>query len=598
MRSTARPRIAVTLLIFAAGWLLSRESADSLQKVPLEPALIAPYSSVITAANGSMWVRNDGKSANSPTNRSGIRFPADVAGTVYQDGIVWGGNVLDGQSPDLRVGGQTHRIGTQPGNIVSSGVAATGPDSLYRVYRIRPDWQNLDPLTLLMEAATVNEIDTSQVTAQQIQEVSQQYQQDWDEWPVNLGAPFVDVNQNGSWDPGIDEPGIPNADQTIWFVCNDLDTLRTKFLYGSRPVGLEMQTTVWSFDRPGVIADAVFKRYRLIYKGALPTTPATARIENMYLSQWSDADIGNYIDDVVGCDTTRDLAFAYNGTPSDTEFMNTPPAYGYQLLQGPIMPSSGDTADFDFRRLLNFRNVRMSSFVYTALGSSIPQPNLGTYDGTIQWYKQLQGLQANLNDTPYIAGSGPNSGQATVFPLSGDPETGTGDVDALGNNLPSGDRIMALNAGPFNMALNDTQEVIIAALGNRGDDYLKSVTVLDSTADFLKTAYESGFDILTGISKPSQRLTTFKLSQNYPNPFNPETTISYELKQTSRVTLNVYNLLGQKVAALVKQQQTAGRYTTRWNGKNAAGEQVASGLYLYRLSTELGAETRKMMLLK
>ncbi|MEL6821627.1 MAG: hypothetical protein AAFP70_07700 [Calditrichota bacterium] len=341
----------LTLVILTAGGILFSSDSDKYTaKVPLAKTAINLYSSQITVANSSMWVRNDGKSANSPTNRSGIIFPFQVANTVYQDGLVWGGQVSDEQSgtESLRVGGQTFRIGTQPGNIVSPGVAATGPDSLYRVYRIRPDWQSIDSLDLVFEAALINEIDISEVNDQLKDAVIEQYQRDWEEWPVALGAPYVDENNNGSWDPGIDTPGIRNADQTIWFVSNDLDTLRTRFMYGSPPVGLEVQTTIWAFfdsTTTSSIYDAVFKRYRLIYKGATTSTPGTARIDSMYFSQWSDIDIGNYIDDVVGCDTTRDMAFAYNGQPTDTEFGNDPPAYGYQLLQGPIVSSPGDVAN-------------------------------------------------------------------------------------------------------------------------------------------------------------------------------------------------------------------------------------------------------------
>jgi len=602
MLRVPRSWILILLILVISGILISSDSDKFTAKTPSTKTAIALSSSQITVANSSMWVRNDGKSANSPTNRAGIIFPFETSNTVYQDGLVWGGQVSDGQSgtESLRVGGQTFRVGTQPGNIVSPGVAATGPDALYRVYRIRPDWQSIDSLDLIYEASLINEIDTSEVTQQQIQAVINQYQRDWEEWPVSLGAPYVDENNNGNWDPGVDTPGIRNADQTIWFVSNDLDTLRTRFMYGSPPVGLEVQTTIWAFFEPGsAISDAVFKRYRLIYKGATATTPGSARIDNMYLSQWSDSDIGNYIDDVVGCDTTLNMAFAYNGQPTDTEFANDPPAYGYQLLQGPIVVSPGDTADFNFGERIGFRNLDMTSFVYSAVGGAIPRPVLGSYDGTLQWYNQLQGFQALTTDSiPYVIGSGPRSGEATVLPLSGDPESGSGDVDGLGNNLPAGDRLMALNTGPFSMALNDTQEVIIAALGTQAGSYLTSVTELDATADFLRLAYESDFDILTAVSPADKPTTTFELAQNYPNPFNPSTTLSYRLKRSTPVTLTVYNLLGQQISVLVNKTQQAGNYSVEWNGRSSAGQAVASGIYLYSLKTREGIKTRKMMLLK
>lgn len=97
---------------------------------------------------------------------------------------------------------------------------------------------------------------------------------------------------------------------------------------------------------------------------------------------------------------------------------------------------------------------------------------------------------------------------------------------------------------------------------------------------------------------------TFGLMQNYPNPFNPTTTIRYALPQASTVTLRIYNILGQEVATLVNESQGAGYHTIIWNGRNQAGSQVATGVYLYRLEarpSDGGApfvSTKKMLLMK
>lgn len=86
---------------------------------------------------------------------------------------------------------------------------------------------------------------------------------------------------------------------------------------------------------------------------------------------------------------------------------------------------------------------------------------------------------------------------------------------------------------------------------------------------------------------------TFELDQNYPNPFNPATTIEYTLPKASEVTLTIYNLLGQQVALLVDQSQAAGRYNVRFNASH-----LASGMYLYRLSTGDFVQTKAMLLIK
>lgn len=85
---------------------------------------------------------------------------------------------------------------------------------------------------------------------------------------------------------------------------------------------------------------------------------------------------------------------------------------------------------------------------------------------------------------------------------------------------------------------------------------------------------------------------------NYPNPFNPTTTISYSLPSDSMIELSVYNIKGQIVKTLVKEEQLAGAYTTVWNGKDNNGKSVSSGIYFYKLSTKDDTILKKMLLLK
>ncbi len=91
---------------------------------------------------------------------------------------------------------------------------------------------------------------------------------------------------------------------------------------------------------------------------------------------------------------------------------------------------------------------------------------------------------------------------------------------------------------------------------------------------------------------------TFALHDCYPNPFNPATTFSYDLPAATNVELVVYNIMGQQVATVVNQYQSAGRYQVEWTSTDDNGNNVASGVYLYRLSTDEFVESKKMILLK
>jgi hypothetical protein len=90
----------------------------------------------------------------------------------------------------------------------------------------------------------------------------------------------------------------------------------------------------------------------------------------------------------------------------------------------------------------------------------------------------------------------------------------------------------------------------------------------------------------------------FTLSQNYPNPFNPTTRIEFSLPNASQVTLEVYNVIGEKVTTLVDARLEAGLHSVEWNSTSESGIHVASGIYFYRLNAGDHIETKKMILLK
>jgi hypothetical protein len=84
----------------------------------------------------------------------------------------------------------------------------------------------------------------------------------------------------------------------------------------------------------------------------------------------------------------------------------------------------------------------------------------------------------------------------------------------------------------------------------------------------------------------------------YPNPFNPQTTVRYTLPAKTHVSLEIFDLRGEKVATLVDLDQNAGAFTTTWLGRNDAGAAVGSGVYFAKLSTASGVRTYKLVLLK
>ena len=131
----------------------------------------------------------------------------------------------------------------------------------------------------------------------------------------------------------------------------------------------------------------------------------------------------------------------------------------------------------------------------------------------------------------------------------------------------------------------------------------RSFAVAEKTAVVLRNDRVYAFDPYenpTGVDDdvPSALPHAFTVSQNYPNPFNPSTVIEYNLPYRSMVTVTVLNVLGQRVATLVDERQAAGKHQVTWGGRNADGNEVASGVYFYRVTFDNSVRTKKMVLMK
>ena len=101
----------------------------------------------------------------------------------------------------------------------------------------------------------------------------------------------------------------------------------------------------------------------------------------------------------------------------------------------------------------------------------------------------------------------------------------------------------------------------------------------------------------TAQDEPVQAAHDF-LAENFPNPFGNVTNIEFALKQSSMVTIEVYNILGQKVKTITEDELPSGIHSVQWDGKDASGHQVANGVYFYRMNTDDFHQTRKMILMK
>ncbi|MCK4530998.1 MAG: hypothetical protein KAU44_07450, partial [Candidatus Marinimicrobia bacterium] len=386
--------LVLTLLFVSLG--LAKAPEGYLGKLK-SSTLELGYRTLSNISNWACWVYYTGGSAHSPSGSSGGIYPRGTTGAIYQDGLLWGGKYdtnKDGIGDEIRVGGANYNIGTVPGRVITGGdygeaVVADLSDPAVRLYRIRPDHYYLTHEDLIQDAAELNMIGPSSVTEAMTQEIMDQYALDWEEWPAEWGAPYYDEDDDGIFTLGVDEPGIAQADQVVWYVVNDYSATATTSLYGSQPIGIELQTTIWAYDQERVrLGQIIFKSYKLINK-------SNSLVTDMYLAQWSDPDIGYYGDDFCGCDTVLNLGYAYNGDNSDSKFDSFNigiPAAGYDLLQGPMVESPGDTAIFDLKPREDHKNLDMTSFsVFT---HSTWDPDPFDYYMTLYFYTLMRGYRS------------------------------------------------------------------------------------------------------------------------------------------------------------------------------------------------------------
>ena len=521
---------------------------------------------------------------------SGFKYPKETGKTaVFESGLIWGVKIYG--DPQVRVGGSTYSEGLQGGKIISPGIAEDPNEPHVRIYRVRPDVYPGGPVVDLSWEAS----DEGKTEA----EIRDQYELDWNEWRAEDGAPFNDVDSNGIYDPSIDIPGIKDAAQTIWFVANDLDATKTQNLYGTDPIGIEYQATIWEYTGSGVSNNFFFRRFKLINK-------SNTVFDSMYVSLWSDTDIGEAGNDFAGCDTLLNLGFAFNASASDPIYEPLPPpAVGFKLIRGPLIPGVfgqdrnkngiDDLQDNGITdenlEIKGYLNLPMTSFYYFALGDpNLGDPQMGSLAGATQFYNFMQGKYGITGQFFY----NPVTGLLTTYALSGDPVAQYGWIDGM--DLPPGDRRIGLATGPFQMLPGDHQTIVIAEIAAGavlGIDHLQAITLLKYYSTLIQDFYDINFPVSVPNIAEGIFAEEFHLSQNYPNPFNPSTRIQYSVNSTQKVTLKVYDLLGREITALVNEEKPAGQYEVEFNGTN-----LPSGIYFYQLKAGSFVETKKMILLK
>lgn len=240
------------------------------------------------------------------------------------------------------------------------------------------------------------------------------------------------------------------------------------------------------------------------------------------------------------------------------------------------------------------------------VSGGVPRRVPGGSASAVLFTQQISRQNGRLSTDVYVNSEAELGGALLTFALdSGHPGYSNANDNTPGRVLLSPE---LADAGILlkSRVTGDTLRVLMysessGAIGG-GRRLLFSLEYAETSAALLKAelATTQGAVVVTRISDgPRAALpVTFRLNQNYPNPFNPSTKITFALERPSRVSLNIYDILGRAVRELVDEDLSAGEHLVAWNGADESGAAVASGVYVYRLSVDGQAVSRKMTLLK
>jgi len=305
-------------------------------------------------------------------------------------------------------------------------------------------------------------------------------------------APFYDVNGNGIYEPQKGEyptfdqnqkNNIP--DQMMWWIYNDKGNIHSET--AGVPIGLEFQEQAFSYSTNDEINNMTFYRTKI-------TNRSTEKIDSCVFGQWVDPDLGNYADDYVECDVTRNLGICYNGEDNDPGPLGyglNPPSVGVNFFQGPRRPDGS--------------LIGLTKFVYYNNDWSVQ----GNPQKPTDYWGYLNGRWKDGAQITYGGNGKTGSDTASfMFPGLTDPAGRPNWTEVTAGNTP-GDRRFMQTAGSFTLLPGAVNEVTIGVVwaratsgGARG-----SFDLLKLASDKAYALFKNNFNLIQGPSAPTLQIT-------------------------------------------------------------------------------------------
>jgi len=340
-------------------------------------------------------------------------------------------------------------------------------------------------------------------------------------------APFVDVDFDGVYDPAAsrDYPAydIENkaekdnlgfcktklfGDNTLFWVFNDNGGIHTETQ--GVPIGVEVRAQAFAFKTNDEINNMTFYSYEVFNRSSF-------ELRSTYFTVWTDADLGYFLDDYVGCDVKRGLGYIYNADPFDETAMGAngyqdfPPSLGCDFFKGPLADLN-DGIDNDQDNGSGLPNsgidevgetIQMSRFTYYNNNYGAFPPQTVNPDIAIHYYNYMTGKWKD--SSPFTVGGNAYGGTTpATFVYDGNPVTGTGWTEK-GSGNPPGDRRFLQSAGPFTLKPGAVNEITFgmpwAQSSSKGGN-IQSVDLLFNADDKAQALFNNCFKLLDGPEAP------------------------------------------------------------------------------------------------
>ena len=353
-----------------------------------------------------------------------------------------------------------------------------------------------------------------------------------DSHPLQL-FDFVDSDGNGIYDATQGDYPIMNGDQAVFWILNDVGGPKDPV---TAAIGLELQIQGFAFKTNNLINNMTFYKQRIINRG-------NTRLRDTYLGQWVDSDLGNYLDDYVGCDVNRGLGYTYNGDENDegvAGYGQNPPAFGADFFLGPLADAC-DGLDNNRNGQVDEADERiiMSNFMYYNNDGTVR----GNPDTEGHFYNYLTSRWKNSNPVLY-GGDGytpvqgfPTDQYKFMFPGTSDHANGYGyqlpvsnptcgpmnyvarlkptwnwtersPAEGLTANEPA-DRRFLQSAGPFTLNPGQINDLVIGAVWCRANSggAQGSVNMLLVCDDQAQDLFNNNFELPAGPNAPDLQIS-------------------------------------------------------------------------------------------